>query len=249
MLAFMSGWLGEQVLEFLITTNNQPQMVVVPSQDEIEIINICNQYSIPFKLHTDGLQEQLALSKLNKEWLLTIWSSIKLLPVLIDAFENSLNIHPSLVPLNKGNDCAAWSLRNQTPAGVSIITVAVGIDDGDVYCQSEIEYEFPTKGAELHALLLEECLAIFKRNWQGIVSKQIVPKPQVGKAYYHTRKQTNLDRVKKGKELLSLEETLKWMLAHDFNNRSSAEVIIDGKQYKISVNLEQTQPCPNKSNI
>ncbi|CAM3938390.1 formyltransferase family protein [Pseudoalteromonas byunsanensis] len=239
MLAFMSGWLGKEVLSFLIQDATKPELVVVPNDQEVGIISLCQTFQVPYQIYYSGLQTELAKNQeIDKQWLLTIWSSIKLEPELIDSFENSLNIHPSLVPLNKGNDCAAWTLRDKTEAGVSIITVAQGIDDGDVYCQKKVHYQFPTKGAQLHEALLDACLNLFKENWTDIESGAIKPIAQTGDAVYHTRKQTNQDRVKEGQEVMSIQDTINWALSHDFNDTSKPEVIIDGVKYKVSVTLE-----------
>lgn len=237
MLAFMSGWLGEEVLSFLLEINHSPEKIIIPSEREYKIIELCQSYGVEFIVYRDGLQESLAV-EYDGGWLISIWSSIKIKKTLIDKFDNTLNIHPSMLPVNKGSDCAAWSIRNKTEAGVSIITLAEGIDDGDIYCQEEVKYEFPTPGKELQEELLKSCLNIFKNNWHKIYVGEIKPKKAEGKSSYYTRRQTNIDRVKSGEEQMSIEDTINWILAHDFGARSSAEVVINGEKYKLSVDVK-----------
>ena len=54
--------------------------------------------------------------------------------------KNIINLHPSLLPWNKGYHSNFWSIYENTPKGVSIHLIDDGIDTGDIVAQSELTY-------------------------------------------------------------------------------------------------------------
>jgi len=143
------------------------------------------------------------------------------------------------VPNCQGNDPAAWALRKGLPAGVSLIEMAKQLGKGGIYVQREVSSDFPMKGQVLHQKLLEESVQLFKDSWLSIYDSEIIPRPQTGKITYHTRKQTNADRVQDASKRMSLYEFINWALAHDFSPRTTAEVEFRGRAYKLSLEIEE----------
>jgi methionyl-tRNA formyltransferase len=56
-----------------------------------------------------------------------------------------LNLHISLLPLNRGAHPAAWAIREGTKHGVTIHKIDSGLDTGEIVYQEEIDYFFIDK--------------------------------------------------------------------------------------------------------
>ena len=130
-----------------------------------------------------------------------------------------LNIHPTLVPFCRGNDGTAWTIRNQFPAGVSLIEINDNIDAGDIYAQKSVEYNpIITKGKELHNLLKKENVKLFKDNWESILNNDIKPTLQKGEIFSYTRKDTEFDRKKLSSvNLGNLHDVIRWINAQNIH--------------------------------
>ena len=60
-----------------------------------------------------------------------------------------INLHPALLPHNRGRFPNIWSIVSKTPAGVTLHYIDEGIDTGDVIAQKEVPVEVTDTGAEL----------------------------------------------------------------------------------------------------
>lgn len=240
-VVFANRFLGFNCLKYLIDEKYPLSYIVPATKEDTQIEKLAHDNSIPFAHYYPGIQEELAERFQNGDWLISFWSAHVLIPTLLNAFKNTLNVHPSLVPLNQGNDCAAWTIRDQTKAGVTIMTMNEQVDKGYIYCQKYFPYSFPITGAELYDSLLKLCLSFFSEKWPDIYTGKIRPEPQTGYCSNHTRIQTNQDRQKKASEVMSLEEMINWALAHDFHPGTTAEVVRNGRVYKLRLSLEEIQ--------
>ena len=172
------------------------------------------------------------------EWLLNLWCPHILKRETLDIAKHRLNLHPSLVPHCRGNDNAAWAIRKELPAGVSLIEMDEDVDVGYLYAQREIKYAFPIRGKELHQILQDEVIELFRQNWPEIFREEIVAVPQAGTESLHTRKMTEKDRVRTWTERESIKDLCMWILAHDFYPNTTAEMDINGMRYKLTINIE-----------
>ena len=79
-----------------------------------------------------------------------------------------VNLHPALLPHNRGAFPNVWSIVSQTPAGVTLHYIDEGIDTGDVIAQKQMAVEITDTGASLYRRLETEGLELFKNNWSSI---------------------------------------------------------------------------------
>jgi methionyl-tRNA formyltransferase len=79
-----------------------------------------------------------------------------------------INLHPALLPHNRGRFPNIWSIVEGTPAGVTLHYIDEGIDTGDVITQNEIEVEVTDTGETLYRRLESEGLQLFKAAWPSI---------------------------------------------------------------------------------
>ncbi|GAA3088848.1 methionyl-tRNA formyltransferase [Streptosporangium carneum] len=100
-------------------------------------------------------------------------------PALIDAFPRGIvNMHPSLLPYNRGRQPAVWSIIDGTPAGVTLHMVDEGIDTGPVLAQQEVAVHPHDTGSSLYRRLEDASVELFRQSWPLLCENLITPKEQ-----------------------------------------------------------------------
>jgi len=108
---------------------------------------------------------------------------------LIKLFPNKIiNIHISFLPWNKGADPNLWSFLENTPKGVSIHFVDSGIDTGDILVQQEVLFTEDDTLKTSYDKLNKAAFELFKRYWNDIKKKKIIPKSQNQNGSFHRHK-------------------------------------------------------------
>lgn len=230
---------GLELVNYLLEINAPLSQVVVASEKDQEIINVVSSQSIPVAVYNSDLTLQLIKEGNTYNWLLNLWSPHILRGDILSLAGHRLNIHPSYVPCCQGNDNAAWTIRESAPAGVSLIEMNESIDGGDVYIQKKVDYSFPVKGKDLNGLLIKEAGSLFRKYWPKIYSGEIKAVKQEGIKSYHTRKDTEQDRVLDASAKLTIGECITWMLAHDFFPGTTAEVKFSDKRYRVTLSIDE----------
>jgi methionyl-tRNA formyltransferase len=238
-LVFAGKQVGLELVAYLLDINAPISQVIVGTAADEAILDLVAARQIPSEVHTRQTQARLVEEGHRYEWLLNFWSPHILRPPVLALAKHRLNVHPSLVPHCRGNDNAAWTIREGLPAGVSLIEMEAEVDVGGVYVQREVPYSFPIRGRELHSRLQQELVMLFKEYWPAIFSDEIVAKPQVGPVSYHTRKQTEQDRILDASTSLTVEDFMRWALAHDFSPGTTAEVRFQERTYKLTLSIEE----------
>lgn len=102
---------------------------------------------------------------------------------------NIINLHISFLPWNRGSNPNIWSFIDDTPKGVTIHQVSVGLDEGDILFQRKIDFNLSKNTFETtYEKLNNEIQSLFQEHWDKIYSgtwKSYAQK-QKGKGTYHT---------------------------------------------------------------
>ncbi|MCC7407309.1 MAG: hypothetical protein IT442_04510 [Phycisphaeraceae bacterium] len=228
---------GLELTTYLLEERAPVRQVIAATAEDRAMLALCERHGVAAEVFSPGLPARLAEGQ-RFAWLLNFWSPHVLDAAALGLAEHRLNVHPTLVPHGRGNDNAAWTIRRGLPAGVSLIEMSSGVDEGDVYAQREVAYTFPMRGAELHAMLQKEIVAFFKEQWPGIFAGRVTPRPQAGPVTTFRRRDTEADRTRRGEEAMPLREWITWALAHDFSPRTTAEVELDGRRYGLTISLQ-----------
>ncbi|MDD7985728.1 formyltransferase family protein [Lentisphaera marina] len=239
LLVFASKDVGFACVKNIYETVGSIELLVVAESDT-DIYDFAAKHDIKTKFYNEKLQDEIVRDCGQYNWLVNLWSSHILSDSILSKAMHSLNVHPSLVPFCRGNDNAAWTIRTQSPGGVSIIEMTQVVDGGDVYCQRKVDYKFPETGKAYHERLKRELISLFQASWESIYMEEIQPQRQIGEISSYKRNQTNTDRVRAGgAKFLDLEEVINWVLAHDFSPGTKAEVIVDGEVYELSLKIKK----------
>ncbi len=89
-----------------------------------------------------------------------------------------LNLHPALLPYNRGAYPNVWSIVEGTPAGVTLHYMDQDIDTGDIVAQREVEVEAVDSGGSLYRKLEVAALEMFRDTWPLICSGRAPRIPQ-----------------------------------------------------------------------
>ena len=109
---------------------------------------------------------------------------------VIDAVEGrAFNSHPSLLPLQRGWQPIFFSVWENSPVGVSIHQIDVGLDTGRLIYQSEVEVTSADRLDSLHFRCRLEILKGWAQAWPLVRTGELEPWQQSGKGSYHSRKE------------------------------------------------------------
>ena len=132
-------------------------------------------------------------------------SLLELLP------QGCLNLHPALLPYNRGSYPNVWSIVEETPAGATLHYVDAGIDTGDILAQREIPVEAFDTGESLYGKLEFACVSLFQESWVAFKNGELKRQPQKFDAGTHHRMKAvaaldeiDLQREYKAKDLINI---------------------------------------------
>ena len=119
-------------------------------------------------------------------------------PELLRLFPRGIvNLHPSLLPWNRGAFPNVWSLIDGTPSGVTLHWIDEGVDTGDVIAQREVMVEPVDTGATLYRKLEAAGISLFAETWASIrngTAPRIPQQPGTG-TYHRTTDVRTVDRI------------------------------------------------------
>jgi len=105
---------------------------------------------------------------------------IKLFPKRI------INLHPSFLPWNKGYHPNYWSVKENTPYGVTIHYVDEGIDTGMIIAQTEFSISKDKDTLKIsYDRLRKLMISLFENCWKDIRNLNVKGKIQEGKGSLH----------------------------------------------------------------
>ena len=100
-----------------------------------------------------------------------------------------INLHTSYLPYNRGSSPNFFSFWEDTPKGVTIHKMDVGLDTGAILCQKELFFdENKETFASSYDTLMIEIKKLFRENWENIKSDRLTAREQVGEGTCHRMK-------------------------------------------------------------
>lgn len=148
-----------------------------------------------------------------------------------------INLHPALLPHNRGAFPNVWSIVNRTPAGVTLHYVDQGIDTGDLVAQKEVEVRITDTGASLYRRLEQEGLRLFQENWPAIRAGKCsrTPQPYAAGSCHRVRDVEQIDEIDLQKSYRA-GDLLNIIRARTFPPYPGAHFVHEGR--KIYLHLE-----------
>ena len=122
-----------------------------------------------------------------------------------------VNLHPSLLPFNRGACPNVWSIVDGTPAGATLHYIDTRVDTGDLIAQQKVEVEPVDTGLTLYGKLETAAFDLFRRAWPAVLSGVAAHVPQpAGAGTSHRMRdldgiaEIDLDRQYTGRELIDI---------------------------------------------
>ena len=200
----VNNWLGWQVVQWLKSQGETiVGLVVHPGPrrkygDEI-LESACLEPEQVFDASELGSREVLqAIKALKPDIGVSILFDYILKQEFLDLMPaECINLHPSLLPYNRGNYPNVWSIVENTPAGATLHYLDSGIDTGDLIMQREVVVEPIDTGETLYHKLEEVCLNLFKEAWPLIRIGQAprVKQPREVGTYHARRDVSKIDEI------------------------------------------------------
>jgi len=154
--------------------------------------------------------------------------------------EGCLNLHPALLPYNRGANPNVWSIVEGTPAGVTLHYMDPGIDTGAIVAQREVETDFADTGKDLYQRLEEAQVDLFREAWPEIEADEATATPQDDDAgTYHATDEFDALCELDPEETTTARELLDRLRALTFRPYDNAYVELDGERYYVKVDIER----------
>lgn len=153
-----------------------------------------------------------------------------------------INLHPGLLPYNRGAYPNVWSIVDGTPAGVTLHCVDEGVDTGPILAQRPVAVEAIDTGESLYRKLEAAALDLFRDTWPAIRDGQIRPTPQAESGTSHrTADVATIDRIDLDREYAA-GDLIDVLRARTFPPYRGAYFEMDGRRVYVRVSLEYDQP-------
>jgi methionyl-tRNA formyltransferase len=181
------------------------------------------------------------LIKQNVDFVITVYWPWLLGKEYLDAIKDSVNFHPSLLPINRGWYPHVHSIIDGSPAGVTLHKISKKTDKGDIWIQREIKIQSNECAKEIYIRLQSEMVKIFIETWDKISTNQIkATKQDSKKSVYHSKNElSSLDKIEldhlTGRQLFNL------LRARSFGQIGGAYFKMDGRKYYLNLRISKNK--------
>ena len=241
-----NNWLGWQALKWLRGQGDDIVGLAVHPDARSKFGNeIRSEMANTNCVIVDGsrLKESTALEQVRKvgaDIAVSVLFAYVLSPDFIRLFpQGCINLHPALLPYNRGRFPNIWSIVSKTPAGVTLHYIDEGIDTGDVIAQKEVEVRVTDTGASLYRRLEVEGLELFQTTWPSIRAGSSTRTPQqAGRGSYHRASDVEqIDEIDLEKSYRA-EDLLNVIRARTFPPHPGAYFMHEGKKIYLRLELK-----------
>lgn len=160
---------------------------------------------------------------------------------LIELFPHGIvNVHSSLLPLNRGSWPNVWTIVDETPAGVTMHLVDEGVDSGAILAQQDVEVLPSDNGLTLNERLEAAAIQIFKDNWEAFVERRLQPQPQDDSlaTLHRIKDAAAIDRIDLDADYRA-GDLINILRARTFPPHRGAWFEIDGEKYFLELKIEK----------
>jgi methionyl-tRNA formyltransferase len=226
--------LGARIAAYLAQRGELDALVLHPVErrSEAEAFDAIDA-AVPRHTWPDGLDAITGASTSAgpPECLLSVLFAYKVPPAWLAAPTwRAINLHPGLLPWNRGAAPNVWPLVDGSPAGTTLHVMEEAIDTGAILSQVEVA-TFPDDTAfTLYQRLEDASYEMFAEAWPRVASLSEAPQPPGGSSH-RLADLTSLDLT--DSDLATLDK----LRARTFA-RYGAEFERDGRRYAARVEIE-----------
>ena len=240
-----SKYVGYELLKFVLKLN-KISFVIVHKDDTYKdsIINLCKKYNVQyFDIDVNSNEFIYLIEKNNIDLIFMLWfPTIVKKQSLKSVNIGFVNLHPSLIPHNRGMHPYYWSIVENTTAGTTIHFIDENIDEGEILFQKKIDVSMTDTGESLYEKNINETISLFKENYLNILTSNYeLKKVDNSKGSFHLSKdiekhsKIDLNEKYKAMDLINI------IRARSFNNGDCSYFYHNNKKYNIKICIEEVK--------
>lgn len=236
--------LAVEVLEVLLAHGTPPVALLVPTRGTHRA-DLEQRTGLPRERILVGPQFRAPegirlLRDLELDYLLSIHFPYVVPPeVLAIPSSGCLNLHPALLPYNRGWHTPSWAILDQTPAGATLHHMTEALDAGDIVGQRPVEVRPDDTADSLYQRLLATELALFEEHWPTLAAGSTPRTPQpsgVGTA--HAKADLAAHQVLDLESIRPVGDVLRTLRALTTNRLDEAAYFeVDGARFHVQVTI------------
>lgn len=180
-----------------------------------------------------------SIKALQPDIALSIMFGYILKPEFIQLFPHGvINLHPSLLPYNRGANPNVWSIIEQTPAGVTLHYIDTGIDTGDIIAQQKVTVEPVDTGETLYRKLEQASVSLFQNTWPLIRSGQVqrIQQPKEAGTFHRNKDLDLIDRIDLDRQYMA-RDLINILRARTFPPYPGAYFVENGRKVYMRLQL------------
>lgn len=245
-VCFVNNRLGWRAVEWVVARGDQIAGLVLHPQDRRRYgAEMCAAAGVADDRVFDGSRLADAdvvarLRALGADYGLSVLFGYRLSRDVFTMFPRGcFNLHPALLPYNRGADPNVWAIVDGTPAGATLHWIDERIDTGDIVAQARLDVLPTDTGETLYRRLEDHSLQVLAAGWPLVTSGRAPRTPQPAGGSAHRRADTHaleyidLDRTYTGRELIDRLRAL------TFPPYPSAFFEAEGRRIRVRVVLEE----------
>jgi methionyl-tRNA formyltransferase len=241
--------LAVRVFSFLLDEGVLPEALLVPARDGAHvpaIIRSCGYLAEDRILEGKSYASDEGLDllrSLDLDYVVCVrFPYIVPPPVLEIPRVGVTNMHPALLPANRGWHTPTWAILDRTPYGGTLHFMTAGLDEGDVIHQKELQVLPSDTADSLYRRVQALELEIFREAWPWLASGSPPRTPQdEARATFHRSKDLftpevqgiDLDERVRAGDLL---DRLRALTTNRIDEAAYFEA--DGTRYRVQVRIE-----------
>lgn len=245
-VCFANNTVGLEVVQHLSESSTELIALVVhePDQQKLasQIISAsglsADRIFTGQQLRSVDIQKQL--SALNPDCGVSAFFGYIFRKPVIDLFPRGIvNLHTSLLPLNRGSWPNVWTIVDRTPAGVTMHYVDQGVDTGPILAQTTVNVLPTDNGLELNKRLESAVIELFKNNWDDFSAGKLNAIAQSGPSSTHRVEDADrIDEIKLDQDYRA-EDLINILRARTCPPHQGAWFEIDGRKYFLKLEIEE----------
>jgi methionyl-tRNA formyltransferase len=247
--------LSVQCLEFLMASGVRPEVILAPNGHDSRLVMASGlppeRVLVGQEFKEPGGIELLA--SLDLDYLIGVhFPYIVPEAVLSLPRIGAVNLHPGLLPYNRGWHTPSWAILEGSPIGVTLHFMDASVDTGDIVAQSAMEIRPEDTADSLYRRLLALEFDVFREAWPLLASGNPPRRRQPqGEGSSHTSAELRSDRVRRLDLNASstVGDTLRTLRALTTNDVTEAAYFEeDGRRYLVQIEIiPQSESDPGAS--
>jgi len=159
-----------------------------------------------------------------------------------------VNVHPALLPYNRGAYPNVWSIIEGTPAGVTIHYIDQRVDTGDLIAHHPVVVEPVDTGESLYRKLEHAAFDLFKETWPLISSGQVsrMPQNKTQGTHHFVRDVERIDEIDLAR-MYNARELIDVIRARTFSPYPGAYFRHDGRKVYLRLQLFYEEQLKGRS--